>query len=202
MRKILIILLLGAAFFNAKAQYTEGKHYTVVAKTATDEQSITEFFSFYCGHCYQFESMLDEFKKGLKSRTKFEKSHVNYIPRDNPAVQLGIVKAFLVVQQLDMDEKLRPAFFEYIHVQGKVVETEAAIKEMFIANGVSASDFDLHYNNTELEKAAEIMAEDWKLKKVAMVPALVVNGKYKLDMNSVTSLEDLINLANFLLEKK
>jgi thiol:disulfide interchange protein DsbA len=202
MRKIFIILLLGTAFFNAKAQYTEGKHYTVVAETATAGQGITEFFSFYCGHCYQFESMLGEFKKGLKSGASFEKSHVNYIPRDNPAVQLGIVKAFLVVEKLEMDEKLIPAFFDYIHVQAKAIETEAAIKEMFVANGVSAGDFDKHYNDPKLEKAAMVMSEDWKAKKVDMVPSIVVNGKYKLEMNSVGTLEDLIKLTNYLLEQK
>jgi protein dithiol oxidoreductase (disulfide-forming) len=202
MRKIFIILLLGAGVFNAKAQFVEGKNYDVVSETVTKEPTVTEFFSFYCGHCYQFESMLDEYKKGLKSGTNFEKSHVNYIPRDNPAVQLGIVKAYLVIQALDMDEKLRPAFFDYIHVQAKVVETEAAIKEMFVSNGVSASDFDKHYNNSELVKTAVTMAAEWKVKKVSMVPTLVVNGKYKVNMNSVGTLDDLIKLTNFLLEKK
>jgi len=202
MRKIFVIFLLGAAVFNAKAQFVEGKNYDVVSETATEEATVTEFFSFYCGHCFQFESMLDEFKKGLNSGTNFEKSHVNYIPRNNPAVQLGIVKAFLVVQALDMDEKLRPAFFDYIHVQAKVVETEAAIKEMFEANGVSGSDFDKHYNDPKLEKVAMKMSEEWKTKQVSMVPTLVINGKYKINMNSVGTLDDLIKLTNFLLEKK
>mgnify|MGYP000282773826 CR=1 FL=1 len=77
-----------------------------------------------------------------------------------------------------------------------------AIKEMFEANGVSGSDFDKHYNDPKLEKVAMKMSEEWKTKQVSMVPTLVINGKYKINMNSVGTLDDLIKLTNFLLEKK
>ena len=202
MRKIFIIFLLGAAFFNAKAQFVEGRHYEVVSETTTEKPTVTEFFSFYCGHCFQFESMLDDYKKGLKTGTKFEKSHVDYIPRDNPPVQFGIVKAYLVIQALGIDEKLRPAFFDAIHTKGVPVETETDIKKLFTSNGVSGAGFDKLYEDPKLAKNAEKMIQAFKDKKITNVPTMVVNGKYKLKMESVKSLDELIKLTNFLLEKK
>lgn len=201
MRKIFIILLLGAAVFSAKAQYLEGTHYDIVSETATKGSTVTEYFSFYCGHCFQFESMLDEYKKGLNQGTKFEKSHVDYIPRDNPPVQLGIVKAYLVIQAIGMDEKLRPAFFKHIHTDGKPIDTEKDIEAVFTSNGVSSADFKKHYNDPKLVSAAKAMVQDWKDKGISNVPTMVVNGKYRLNMQSIGTLEDLIALTNFLIEK-
>jgi len=202
MRKIFIIFILAVVVFGVNAQFVEGKNYEVVSEKSTEKPTVTEFFSFYCGHCFQFESMVDEYKKGLKSGTTFEKSHVDYIPRNNPKVQFGIVKAFLVIRELGLNATLRPAFFDYIHVQAKPLETEAKIKELFTSNGVSESDFNKHYNDPKLIKEAKKMAQAYKDKKVDMVPTIVVNGKYKLNMNSVKSTKELIKLTNFLLDKK
>lgn len=59
------ILMLAAAFLllplaATAAQYKEGVHYTVVSEgPASAKPEITEFFSFYCPHCYNFEKKRD-----------------------------------------------------------------------------------------------------------------------------------------------
>ena len=201
MKKILIAVLLVLSV-SVKAQFVEGKHYEVVGKVATEKPTVTEFFSLFCGHCYQFESMLSLYKGGLKEGTQFEKSHVDYIPRDNKAVSFGIVKAFLSMKSLNVEKELIPAFFKHIHAEMKPIETEKTIKEIFMANGVAAADFDKAYMSKKVEADANKMIALWQEKKITNVPTMVVNGKYKINMQSVSSLDELTKLTNFLLDKK
>ena len=202
MKKFAIIFVLGLVVFGVKAQITQGVHYNIISETATEKPTVTEFFSFFCGHCFQFESMLDTYKGSLKPGTVFEKSAVDWIPRKNAPVQFGMVKAYLTIQALGLDEKLRPAIFNHIHREGELIKTEADIKAVFTTNGVKASDFDKHYNNPKLVEEAKKMVALFKEKKVTTVPTLLVNGKYQVIWDSAKSLNDLIAITNFLLDMK
>lgn len=203
MRTITLCLLLTLSSVQLLAQnaFTEGKHYEVVADKKTDKPTVTEFFSLYCGHCFQFEALVDTVAASLKAGTKFEKSHVNYLPRNNEATQFGIVKAFIAMQDLGMQKELTAQFFAAIHLKQVEIDSEEDIKQIFLANDISEEKFQKVYTDPKLIKRAEAMAKLWEEKKVNNVPTLVVNGMYKIDMASVRSIEELVALTNFLLEK-
>ena len=203
MRTLILCLLLtlSSAQLFAQKTFTEGKHYEVVADKKTEKPTVTEFFSLYCGHCFQFEALVDTVAASLKAGTKFEKSHVNYLPRNNEATQFGIVKAFIAMQDLGIQKELTAQFFAAIHLKGIEIDSEDDIKQIFLANDISEEKFQKVYTDPKLIKRAEAMAKSWEEKKVNNVPTLVVNGMYKIDMASVRSIEELVALTNFLLEK-
>ncbi len=64
------------------AKFEQGTHYKVldVEKSATPK--VTEFFSFYCPHCYKFESVVENLKPALADGVKFEKVHVAFMGND------------------------------------------------------------------------------------------------------------------------
>jgi len=195
------MLTVGAG--SAFAQYQEKIHYTVVSKTATATPTVTEFFSMYCGHCYSFEPMMPQIKAGLKAGTKFEKSHVDYIPRDNPTVQAGIVQAFVIMDKMgDKGAEVLQYFFDQIHLKMRTVEDMGTIKKMFEEKGVSKAEVDKYFADQTLATKARKMARAWEAKGVSNVPSLVVNGKYLVNMGSVNSLEELLALVNYLVDKK
>lgn len=196
-----VLLILSAVQLSAQSTFQEGKHYEVVADKKADKPTVTEFFSLYCGHCFQFEALVDTVAASLTAGTKFEKAHVNYLPRNNPATQFGIVKAFIAMQDLGMQKELTGQFFAAIHLKGIEIDSEEDIKQIFLANDVSEEQFRKIYTNPDLIKRAEVMAKLWEEKKVDNVPTLVVNGMYKIDMGSVRSIEELVALTNFLLAK-
>ncbi|OEJ99541.1 thiol:disulfide interchange protein DsbA/DsbL [Roseivirga misakiensis] len=203
MRTVSLFMLFAICAIHLKAQTTfeEGKHYEIVSTEKSNESIVTEFFSLYCGHCFQFEPLIDQLKAGLKEGTKFEKSHVNYLPRNNEEAQFGIVKAFVAMQDLGMQKDLVPQFFAAIHIKNINLDSEEDIKQIFLANGVSEDKFKKVYTNPDLIKRATEMSTLWSKKSVDNVPTLVVNGMYKIDINSVRSLAELISLTNYLLEK-
>lgn len=198
---ICLILTLSSAALFAQKTFEEGKHYEVVADQKTEVPTVTEFFSLYCGHCFQFEALVDTLKASLIDGAKFEKSHVNYIPRNNPEAQMGIVKAFLAMQDLGMQKELSAQFFAAIHMKGIQIDSVDDMKQIFLANDVSEEKFQKLFSDPDLIKRATAMSKEWEKKKVTNVPTLVVNGKYKIEMGSVKSLEELISLTNYLLEK-
>ncbi|KYG72431.1 thiol:disulfide interchange protein DsbA/DsbL [Roseivirga echinicomitans] len=203
MKGLLIALMLTVGVGSAFAQYQENVHYSVVSEKATATPNVTEYFSMYCGTCYQFESLMPQIKASLKPGTKFEKSHVDYIPHDNPVMQAAIVQAFVVMEKLgEKGVEIRAYFFDQIHVKGRAVDSMDVIKKMFEENGLTKAEVDKHFADKTLQDKAKVMAKAYLSKKVTSVPAFVINGKYSIDIGSVKSIEELTGLINFLVEKK
>ncbi len=195
------ILTLSSLAIYGQNNFQEGTHYEVVADQKTVQPTVTEFFSLYCGHCFSFESLVDTVKASLAKGTTFEKSHVDYIPRDDREMQFAIVKAFVAMQDLGMEKQLSSQFFAAIHMEGIKIDSVDDIKQIFLANDISSAKFDKLFNDPSLVQRAKVMSKLWIEKKITNVPTLVVNGKYKVTMTSVKSLDELISLTNFLLEK-
>jgi len=175
------------------SKWVEGQHYEVVSEKASEEPKVTEFFSHYCGHCFQFERWIDTVKTAIK--VPFEKSHVSYIPQNDSLVAMGMVKAFVIMQELDVEETVSPQMFAAIHLSNEGVQTEEAIKEIFLLNDISSEQYDELYASQEVYDKAKAMSELWLERRITSVPTLVVNDKYKVNMGSVTSMDELIELT-------
>ena len=87
MKKLLGMLFVSCLFMvNVQAQelWQEGTHYRIISDEASSEKKITEFFSFWCPHCYNFEPIVAEIKKKKSDDVKFEKVHVNFMRSAGP----------------------------------------------------------------------------------------------------------------------
>lgn len=175
------------------AKWIEGQHYEVVSETASAEPKVTEFFSHYCGHCFQFERWIDTVKTAVN--VPFEKSHVSYIPQNDSLVAMAMVKAFIIMQEMDVEETVSPQMFAAIHMSNERIESEEAIKGIFLLNDVDSDEYDKLFSSEEVNSKAKAMQALWLEKRITSVPTLVVNDKYKVNMGSVTSMDELIELT-------
>lgn len=203
MKRFALILLCSVASISLTAQdkYIEGKHYTIVSDSASEEKTVTEFFSMFCGHCFQFEPMIDSLKASLLSGTKFQKSHVDYLPQNNEEVGFGIVKSFIMMKELGRQEELVEKFFLAIHIAQEQIETENDLKRLFKLNGVEEEKFDELYDDEDIIDRAYEMAELWRTREILSVPTVVVNEKYRINMGTLGSLDELVEITNWLLTK-
>lgn len=204
MRKVALVLTLVivGSLAMAQSRFIEGQHYEVVAEKKSEEPTVTEFFSLFCGHCFSFDPFIDSLHYSLPESVTFERSHVDYIPRDNKAVSFGIVKAYNVMLDLDMEEKLRRTFFAAIHVKQQNIDSEAKIKQLFLDQGVAESKFDALYNSQSVINRAKAMSELWVERRIDNVPTIVVNHKYKINLSSMRTMDDLRQITKYLLEQK
>ena len=61
MRKAALSLLFAFVALAVLGQndFKEGVHYDIVSDKKSESPVVTEFFSLFCGHCFQFEPLID-----------------------------------------------------------------------------------------------------------------------------------------------
>ena len=215
MRKIqqfFMVLLMPLLAFSISAcaeKYTEGKQYTKVNETLSGQAEVREYFSTYCGHCFKFEPLMHNIKKQLPTNVKFERNHVDFLRGASPKIQQMISKAVVVAEQLENEDKLIGAIFNYIHIQRAVITSEKDIRNIFVLNGADGDKFDKLMKSFSVNSQAKSMKkhQDNMSQKGALkaVPTVIVNGKYRvnvaeLDKNNFE--EDYQNLISHLLTLK
>lgn len=207
---MVLILLLTALSTSACAEkYTEGKQYTKVSETASTKAEVREYFSFYCPHCLRFEPFMDELKKNLPEDVNFERNHVDFLRAASPKIQGMLSKAVVVAEQLDMEQKLIGALFNYIQTQRAVITSEKDIRNIFVLNGADGEKFDKLMKSFSVNSKAKSMKKNQeemtKNRAVTGVPAVIVNGKYRINSQELDKdnfAQDYQDLVAYLLTLK
>jgi thiol:disulfide interchange protein DsbA len=203
MKKALLVAfaLLVAPMAAMAATFEEGVNYTVINQgPGTAKPEVTEFFSFYCPHCYNFaKAQIPAIKAGLAENVAFNQNHVDFI-NGNMGVEMS--RAFSVAHQLKVDEKMETAIFSAIHDKKQHFTNRDDVKAIFVANGVDGKAFDAAANSFMVNAQMSKMKRDTQNAKISGVPALVVNGKYRIETASIKSMDELLELINYLTEKK
>lgn len=210
LKAILLCAGLTASAFSAiAATFTEGKHYEVVAETATATPVVTEFFSFYCSHCFAFEPLANKLAANLPKGVKFEKNHVDFIQASPPAVQNSMARAYLVAANAGKGAEVAGMIFHYIHRQQANFGSDGDIRALLLVNNFDAATFDKGFNSMPVLAAANKMKEQqtyWTDKKVLTgVPMLLVNGKFKVKFDGLdekNAEQELGELLAYLAAKK
>ena len=145
MKKLLAILTLCMLFpLQACSQemWKEDEHFVVISDQATAEAEVIEFFSFWCGHCYNFEPLVKQIKGKLDPNVEFKKVHVNFMGFAGPDTQNAATRAMMIARAMKQDEKIIAAIFDYIHKQRGVIANLNDLRNIFIANGLEGAEFD------------------------------------------------------------
>ncbi|MBA6265109.1 MAG: thiol:disulfide interchange protein DsbA/DsbL [Colwellia sp.] len=186
MKKLLsLFVMLLLPLMASAANYQEGTHYTVVSEQVTKKPEVREFFSFYCPHCFRFEPFMASVKKQLPAGVNFEFNHVDFLRGASPVMQQMLSKAVVVAEELGMERKLMGALFNYIHVQRAVFTSEKDIRNVFVLNGADGEKFDKLMKSFGVNSKVKQMKkkQDYYAKSGGLtgVPAVIVNGRYKID---------------------
>lgn len=188
--------------FNLQAQelWKEGTHYKVIAEEASEDKNITEFFSFWCPHCYNFEPLVAEMKAKKSKDVKFEKVHVNFMPSAGPDVQDAATKAMMVGRTLGKEQEALMAIFEHIHKSRKLIAGTEDLQKIFAQIGVSEEEFNKAYKsfavNGQFKKNNNTVQEFRR--HVSGVPNFIVNGKYQATFARGMSADDIVDLVVWL----
>ena len=90
---VFALLSMGVA---AQAQYQEGVHYELIEPKVhtgiSDQIVVTEFFSYGCGHCYNFEPLLESFETRLPEGVVVQRTPVVF--NNNAGMKL-LAKTYL-----------------------------------------------------------------------------------------------------------
>ncbi|GLS82118.1 thiol:disulfide interchange protein DsbA/DsbL [Paraferrimonas haliotis] len=185
----------------AFADFKEGVNYDIINQgKATATPEVREFFSFYCPHCYTFDKgYIPTLKAKLKeSSVPLKQNHVDFIGRE---MGVEMSKAFAIAEQLGVLERIKPAMFAAIHDYKRPPATAKQIRDLFIANDVKPEDYDKAASSFMVQTQLAQMEQRTKNAKISGVPTFVVNGKYRVNTQSIKSFEELTDLIMYLTKK-
>ncbi|ODR84979.1 thiol:disulfide interchange protein DsbA/DsbL [Shewanella xiamenensis] len=202
MKKALLMAaaLLLAPFAVSAEEYKEGVHYTVINDgPATAKPEITEFFSFYCPHCYNFsKTVVPKILAEKPAGVEFNQAHVDFIGKE---MGVEMSRAFAVAHQLNVDEKIDAALFAAIHDKKQHFTSRDDVRALFVANGVDGKAFDAAADSFMVKAQMAKMKRDTENAKLSGVPAIVVNGKYRVETGAIKSYDELLDIAYYLARK-
>lgn len=187
------------------ANYAEGTEFIKIEKAVQNAPRVGEFFSFYCPHCYQFESIYhvsQTVAKNLPKDIKMERYHVDFLG----PLGAELTKAWTVAMVLKVEDKMSPLLFEGIQ-KTESINTPADIKAVFIKAGVKSEEYDAALNRFVVKSLVVKQQQAVEEFQLRGVPAIFVNGKYMIRNNGIT-IENVNNYAkaysdvvNFLISK-
>ena len=158
---------------------------------------VIEFFWYGCPHCYSLEPSMVEWLKTKPANVEFIRQ---------PAVFSDLwgkhAKAFFTAEALGVGEKVHADFFDAIQNKKQKLTSEEELAKFFAAHGVKDEDFKAAYNSFMVDakmRQAETMAARYG---ITGVPALIVNGKYRVTATTAKSQENMLSVTNQLIQQE
>jgi thiol:disulfide interchange protein DsbA len=199
MKNLLALISAALLSFSVHAtKFTEGDYYKVLEQPQSTTPIVTEFFSFYCPHCFQFEPIMRDLKTKLPNDVKRQKMHVSFMGGPMGKV---MSKAFATTVILNISDKMGPVLFNYIQTLNQLPRNEAEVRQIFIDEGVPAAEFDGAFNSFAVNSMVARFDKSFEDAGLTGVPAVIVNNKYLVKTNKIKSADEYFELVNFLLKK-
>ncbi|MEM9396084.1 MAG: thiol:disulfide interchange protein DsbA/DsbL [Pseudomonadota bacterium] len=192
-------LLLVSSWAQAE-DYVEGEHYDVISpaiRGSSEKIEVTEFFWYGCGHCYNFEPQLAQWKKSLPD---------DVVLNGSPAIWNSLMeihaKAFYTAEVLDVLDKVHMPIFQAINVDRKRLSGEKELAALFSANGVAQEDFEKAFNSFGVGSQVRQANARARAAKITGTPEMMVAGKYRINTRKAGGQAEMLKVVNFLIEKE
>ncbi len=202
--KVLVVLSFLAFQQVAVAEpFKEGKDYQVIPHQASipsfpaDTVTVTEFFSYGCPWCYEFEPQLVKWVKTKPTYVTF-----NRIPVVFEQYWDLYAKAYYIALALGIEKKITPKLFYAIQDQNKSLGSESAMEEFFMSVGVKKNIATQAFEDsptldTQIKQGVQLM----QAYQVYVIPSIIVDGKYRTDLQMAENEKRFISITQFLIEK-
>ena len=190
--------------YAATPEFKAGVHYVEVEGELSKTPQATEFFSFYCPHCYRFEPFMADVAAMLPNPEAFKKMHVDGMPGRNQEIERMLSTSLAAANVLKVKDKIVPAIFKYIHEDRANFSNEKDVKNLFLLHGVSSEDYDKTVKSFKVKAMVSKMSKDTEALRRqghTRVPTLIINNKYKPEVSSLRSEAEYKALVAYLLKK-
>jgi len=196
-----LFILITALLINLSVyadDFKEGIHYQELYTPVSASPTVTEFFSFYCPHCRNFEPIIKKLKTQLPDSVSFEQRHITFMGKE---MGIPMAKAYATMSVLKLTDTLVPKMFKQIQVLRNPPKDEAELRQWFISQGVAPEKFDETYNSFIVDTMLNRFTTTFKESQLRGVPGIVVNNKYVVLTNHLKSYDEYIDLVKYLINK-
>ncbi|HTV79869.1 MAG TPA: thiol:disulfide interchange protein DsbA/DsbL [Steroidobacteraceae bacterium] len=202
----------------AAQTWIQGTHYDLITPTqpthvAPGKVEVLEVFSFGCPVCNQFQPVIDRLEKDLPANAQMAFLPASFLPQEDWVV---FQRGFFAAQQLGIETRTHQAIFDAIwetgelqtidsdthRIKNPLPSIEDVAKCYARLTGVKAETFLAAARSPVVE--AKMKAADAQVvaMKIPGTPCIVVNGKYRINMDSLRDIDDLFSLVRYLVAKE
>ena len=212
--KLIKMLILSAFFALNLSALTEGVEYQTLAKPLNvPKNSVVKVFSYDCPHCYKFDRTITRKLMSKLDGVKFIPFHLS------TKGKLGETTSKIFAALISIDEvngtdllsdesKFKQAKFSIYKARHDEKDdfNDGKDKQRFIDLALNAA----HVSKDEYEKAlssdrAKELLNEWfasyDVASINGVPAFVVSGKYLINLNAASSIDEMAKTIKELLDK-
>jgi protein dithiol oxidoreductase (disulfide-forming) len=187
----------------AARQWVAGSDYLLLdppQPTSTgDKIEVVEVFSYACPHCAHFQPYIDELRSKLPANAQFV-----LLPAVFNAAWEPFARAFYTAQTLGLVDKTHQALFDALHRDHLPIGSIDALAKFYAGYGADAATFLSTANSFVIEAKMAHGNELVRGYHVEGTPTLIVNGKYRVAMNSERSIgpAEAIQLTLYLVQQE
>lgn len=210
----LLCLMLLPMAASAQLLWQQGRHYTLLqpaapVSTPAGKIEVTEVFSYGCIYCFRAKGEMQKLKDGLPADAVMTYVHAAFVPSEGwPMLQ----RAFYTAQSLGIAEATHDQMFTSIWETGEMplldgksgrmrnpLPTLADAARFYEKYGlVKPETFLKLATSKQIDDAVAHAEQLIKLYKVPGTPALVVNGRYLINNDTLSSSAEQRQLVDFL----
>jgi protein dithiol oxidoreductase (disulfide-forming) len=198
------LLLLSLLLFSATAVlagYDEGIEYKKLAAPITTSDpgkvEVMELFWYGCPHCYHFEPKLQAWLKTKPANVVFVRVPAVFNKR-----WAFHAKVFYTAQILGIEEKMTPVIFNAMHVKHQKLASVDEVEALFVANGVSAADFNKAFNSFAVDAKVRRATDLSRRSGIDGVPSIIINGKYMTTGSLAGGNMGMLRVTDYLIKKE
>lgn len=196
-----MVTLVSAGAQAATFEYEEGTHFealqTPVNTREPDKVVVTEYFSYGCPHCYQFEPMIARWKKQLPNDVVFRRTPAVW----NQDYQV-YAQTYYTAEALDVLGEVHTPLFQAIHAERMRLNDPKRMASFFSEFGVDPVDFAKVYSSFGVRASVQQAEARGRAYRVSGVPAIIVNGKYRIEGSMAGSNQAMLEVADFLIDRE
>jgi len=184
---VVVILVLGYGTLYStgvtEGEFVAGEHYRVLEDARPtrpgEPLEVTEFFSYGCIHCRNFDPLIDQWLPTLPEGVTFKRTPVAFSP-----TWTLLAQTYLTLEYLNVLEQNHTRLFTQIHDRGIQFLSVEQIADFIDGNGVSKEEFLRAFNSPEVRRAVREADIAQRNIQITSVPTLVVADRYVINMDN------------------
>ena len=185
----LIVLVVGgyglfrSSAIDVSGEFVEGTQYKVIPGTAVPDIGpirVTEFFSYGCIHCRNFDPMVSDWLRNVPKDVLFERNPVVFSPQWELLAQ-----TYFALQGLNALDENHERIFKAIHDNGRQFSTPDQMADFVNGHGVTREAFLAALDAPATARALTDASRRERSQHVNSVPYLTVGDHYAVNMDAV-----------------
>lgn len=186
----------GKAVVAPNKMFIDGRHFQILDVPLSPMGGpVVEFMYFGCETCYKLAPAISQWSYS-------KKIDVVLVPVHSESAMVDEARIFHTFELAGALDKMYEEGFILVQTKDSKLQGADRINEALDRNGVDKASFWGLWRSDAVKKRLEASAALTKQAKIMKTPTFVVHGRYKVDIESVKSVEELFELLEYLVAKK